>query len=180
MEQLTNRKKEVIVTYAIRSAQPEDGTKIIEFYNRVGGETDYLSFGHDEYSLSAESLTQVIVQMKKFKGTCMFLVIEGEEILGIGTIDSSSKPRYRHVGTLGIVISQSHTGNGLGRVLMNTLIDWAKTNGQTEKISLVTRADNERAIALYKKVGFEQEGTFYRDVYDGERYYDNLSMALYL
>ncbi|WP_243458016.1 GNAT family N-acetyltransferase [Sporosarcina sp. Te-1] len=50
----------------------------------------------------------------------------------------------------------------------------------TKKITLVTRAYNERAIALYEKLGFQQEGIFRQDSYDGERYYDSLSMALFL
>ncbi|QTD39449.1 GNAT family N-acetyltransferase [Sporosarcina sp. Te-1] len=63
---------------------------------------------------------------------------------------------------------------------MNALIDRSKGNGLTKKITLVTRAYNERAIALYEKLGFQQEGIFRQDSYDGERYYDSLSMALFL
>lgn len=169
-----------VVNSVIRNAQPEDAASIVSFYNIVGGETDYLSFGRDEYPQSADEVAQSIDHMKGCSGNCMLLMLEGEEIVGIGTIDSSTKHRFLHVGTLGIVISQSHAGKGLGRMLMNALIEWSKNNRQTEKITLVTRADNERAIALYEKLGFEREGLFCKDSYDGERYYDSLSMALFL
>lgn len=172
--------KNEIEKITIRDAKQEDTSLIVEFYNVVGGETDYLSFGQDEYPQTAEGLAQSIEDMKQSKGTCMLLMLDGEEIVGIGTIDSSSKRRFLHVGTLGIVIRQSHAGKGLGRLLMNALIDWAKENGQTEKITLITRADNERAVALYEKLGFKQEGVFHKDSFDGERYYDSLSMALFL
>lgn len=164
----------------ILSAQPLYASQIVKFYNKVGGETDYLSFGQDEYPQSAEEMADTIENMKDSHGTCMLLMMDGEEIVGIGTIDSSSKSRFRHVGTLGIVISQSHVGKGLGRVLMNALIDWSKDNGQTKKVTLVTHADNERAIALYVSLGFEREGLFRKDSYDGGSYYDSLSMALFL
>ncbi|WP_432353141.1 GNAT family N-acetyltransferase [Sporosarcina sp. A2] len=166
--------------FAIRNAHPEDAAHIVEFYNRVGGETDYLSFGCDEYPQSADEVAQSISGMEESVGNCMLLMMNNEEIVGIGTIDSSSKKRFHHVGTLGIVICQSHAGKGLGRVLMNALIDWSKENGRIEKITLVTRADNEWAIALYEKLGFEREGVFRKDSYDGERYFDSLSMALFL
>ncbi|MGG0642653.1 GNAT family protein [Sporosarcina gallistercoris] len=169
-----------IAEITIRDAKQEDAPRIVEFYNVVGGETDYLSFGQDEYPRTAEELAQSIEDMKQSKGTCMFLMLDGEEIVGIGTMDSSSKRRFLHVGTLGIVIRQSHAGNGLGRLLMTALIDWSKKNEQTEKITLITRSDNERAVALYEKLGFKQEGVFYKDSFDGERYYDSLSMALFL
>lgn len=168
------------VNSVIRNAQPGDAARIVGFYNIVGGETDYLSFGRGEYPQSVDEVAQSIEHMKGAVGNCMLLMLEGEEIVGIGTIDSSTKHRFLHVGTLGIVISQSHAGKGFGRVLMNALIEWSKNNGQTEKITLVTRADNERAIALYEKLGFEREGVFCKDSYDGERYYDSLSMALFL
>ncbi|WOV83876.1 GNAT family protein [Sporosarcina jeotgali] len=164
----------------ILSAQPLYASQIVKFYNKVGGETDYLSFGQDEYPLSAEEMADTIEGMKDSHGNCMLLMMDGEEIVGIGTIESSSKSRFRHVGTLGIVISQSHAGKGLGRMLMNALIDWSKDNGQTKKVSLVTRADNEHAIALYVSLGFEREGLFRKDFYDGGTYYDSLSMALFL
>ena len=63
---------------------------------------------------------------------------------------------------------------------MNELIDRSKANGQTKKISLITRADNTNAIILYESLGFKQEGLFQYDTYDGTQYYDSLSMALFL
>ncbi|REB05504.1 N-acetyltransferase [Sporosarcina sp. BI001-red] len=186
--QLDEGKKEVLMTditkpieeITIRNAQPEDAESIVKFYNVVGGETDYLSFGGDEYPQSADAVAASIKNMEEEKGNCMLLLMEGERIVGMGTIDSSTKRRFLHVGTLGIVIRQSHAGKGLGLLLMNALINWSKDNGQTEKIMLVTRADNEVAIGLYEKLGFKQEGVFHQDSFDGERYYDSLSMALFL
>lgn len=164
----------------IRHAKPEDGERIVTFYNKVGGETDYLSFGLNEYPQSVADLTKVIEQTSETGSNCIFIVFEKDEVIGVGTIDSSPKRRYRHVGTLGIVISQLHTGKGVGRALMTVLINWAKENKRIEKISLVTRADNKRAIVLYEDVGFIQEGLFRRDAFDGQRYYDSLSMALFV
>ncbi|ANU26390.1 hypothetical protein I858_005000 [Planococcus versutus] len=151
----------------IRHAKPEDGERIVTFYNKVGGETDYLSFGLNEYPQSAADLTKVIEQTSETSSNCIFIVLEKDKVIGVGTIDSSPKRRYRHVGTLGIVISQLHTGKGVGRVLMTMLINCAKENKRIEKISLVTRADNKRAIVLYENVGFIQEGLFGRDAFDG-------------
>ncbi|GKV56569.1 N-acetyltransferase [Sporosarcina sp. NCCP-2222] len=165
---------------AIRHARPEDGAAIVEFYNEVGGETDYLSFGQGEYPQTADEVVRSIEGTANSSGSCMLLMKEGERIIGIGTIHSSPKFRFKHVGVLGIVIRLSHCGNGLGRQLMNALIDWSKGNGLTKKITLVTRADNDRAIALYEKLGFQQEGIFRQESFDGERYYDSLSMALFL
>ncbi len=164
----------------IRKAQSEDAKRIIEFYNRVGGETDFLSFGRNEYTQTIKEVERTIESVTNSSGSCMLLLMKNNEIVGIGTIDSSLKPRLRHIGILGIVIRQSHIGKGLGRTLMNELIDRSKANGQTKKISLITRADNTNAIILYESLGFKQEGLFQYDTYDGTQYYDSLSMALFL
>lgn len=171
---------EPLSAIVLRNAQTEDAKAIIEFYNIVGGETDYLSFGEGEYSHTQADLAKSIDEMKGSEGNCMLLMMDGEKIVGIGTIDSSPKARFRHVGILGIVMLQSHAGIGIGHKLMQALIDWCKENDQTKKITLVTREDNERAITLYEKFGFHEEGRFHQDSYDGEKYYDSLSMALLL
>ena len=59
------------------------------------------------------------------------------------------------------------------------LIDFAKKNG-AEVLELQVRSDNESAIGLYKKFGFEKIGT-YKNFFkiDGE-YFDADFMNLYL
>lgn len=47
---------------------------------------------------------------------------------------------------------------GVGNVLLGSLIEWARSVPEIEKISLKVNADNHRAIALYQKHGFVQCG----------------------
>jgi len=62
---------------------------------------------------------------------------------------------YRQrVPLLGIGLLESYHGLGLGRQLMNILIEAAHANGN-EGIELTTFLDNHRAFALYEKVGFK-------------------------
>lgn len=142
----------------IREALPNDAQQIIDFYNLVGGETDFLSFGKDEFTTDVAAFQTTIQKTQQLQGSIMYLAIANDEIISIATIDSPLKKRVQHVGTLGIVIRETHTGLGLGKKMMNELIEWARTNGVTEKITLLTREDNETAIQLYKKLGFETEG----------------------
>lgn len=51
-------------------------------------------------------------------------------------------------------------GNHIGTRFMEKIIDFAENTAGTEIISLEVRSDNERAIALYKRFGFEKVGTF--------------------
>ena len=144
----------------IREACTEDAQTMIQFYNVVGGQTNYLSFGKDGFTMSLPEYENFL-EKSKAENNSIVLIAEIDKVLvSIATITSSQKQRSEHVGTLGIVIAEEHCGFGLGRILMDQLISWAALNGVTKKITLTTRDDNATAIELYKKVGFEIEGEF--------------------
>ena len=74
---------------------------------------------------------------------------------GLGNAPS----RYRHRASVGIALFQAYTGMGIGRKMLELLCEIAKEKG-IEQLELEVVADNDRAIALYKKIGFEKMGTF--------------------
>ncbi|MEH6890753.1 GNAT family N-acetyltransferase [Bacillus sp. JJ864] len=166
--------KEVI----IREATQDDAQAMIKFYNIVGGETDFLSFGKNEFSMSLPDYENFIKSTKAEHNSIILLATMDDEIISIASITSSQKARTKHVGTLGIVIAEKHCGFGLGKKLMEELIEWARGNGTTKKIHLVTRGDNDRAIELYKNVGFKEEGLLEQDTYINGVYYNTLIMGL--
>lgn len=166
--------KEVI----IREALQKDAQSMIDFYNVVGGETDFLSFGKNEFSMSLHDYENFIESASTDNTSIILLATMDDEIISIASITSSPKARTKHVGTLGIVIAEERCGFGLGRMLMDELIEWARLNGTTKKIHLVTREDNDKAIELYKKVGFKEEGLLQQDTYINGEYYNTLIMGL--
>lgn len=166
--------KEVI----IREAKKEDAQSMIDFYNLVGGETDFLSFGKNEFKRDLKEYESYLESTREEDNSIILLTIIDEQIAGIASINSNQKVRTKHVGTLGIVVAEQYCGLGLGGEMVDYLIEWAKLNGITKKISLLTREDNTRAIELYKKVGFETEGILKKDNYINGVYYNTLMMSL--
>jgi RimJ/RimL family protein N-acetyltransferase len=171
-------KNDIEVT--IRGATKEDAQNMIDFYNVVGGETDFLSFGANEFKRDLCEYEKYITATSKEQNSIMLLALIDSEIISIATINSSQKERTKHVGTLGIVISKKYTGLGLGKVLMNDLIEWGKQNGVTKKISLVTNETNTVAIELYKKLGFEVEGLLKKDNFINGNFNNTIIMGLLL
>ena len=66
--------------------------------------------------------------------------------------------RRRHVMTLGISVAPEAQGQGVGHALMAAMCDWADRWGQVLRLELTVFVDNPRAIALYQRHGFRQEG----------------------
>ncbi|MGE7770614.1 N-acetyltransferase family protein [Viridibacillus arvi] len=164
----------------VKEATKNDAQQMINFYNVVGGETDFLSFGKNEFNRDVEEYKKFIDSTSLEQNSIILIATLKDEIIGIASINSSQKERMKHVGTLGIVVSEQLVGQGLGRKLMEELINWATSNGVTKKISLVTREDNVFAIELYEKLGFEKEGLLKKDNFINDVYYNTLVMGLFI
>ena len=81
---------------------------------------------------------------------------------------------------LGMGVSATHRGAGLGRRLLEQGIDWARAAG-AHKVVLEAWPHNEAAVALYERFGFELEGRHRRHWRrsDGSLW-DSVSMGLVL
>ena len=66
--------------------------------------------------------------------------------------------RRRHVALLGISVAPEAQGQGVGTALMQAMCDYADRWMGVLRVELTVYTDNERAIALYRKFGFEIEG----------------------
>ena len=166
------------LSVVLRSPKKSDAKEIIEFYNIVGGETTYLSFGADEYNVSIEQQENTIKSVNASDNNTMILATIDDKIIAIGTISSNQKKKGKHVGVLGIVIKEEYCNLGLGKIMMDDLIDWCKSNGITSRISLTVRKDNPRAIELYKKCGFVVEGILKNETYIDGEFFDTMIMGL--
>ena len=141
-----------------RVAQVSDAGQMVAFYNRVAGETTYLSFGQDEYPLDEELQEKRLIEVSMQKNSTILLALAAETIAGIATITSSQKKRLRHEGEFGIVVEKAFWGQGIGSEMFSRLVRFSENNGITTRLSLVTRTDNEKAVEWYKRMGFEIEG----------------------
>lgn len=86
----------------------------------------------------------------------------------------------KHRCSFAIAIEQAYCGCGLGLLLSKKAIEWAGKMG-FEQVELGVYADNERAIALYKRMGFEECGRNPRAFRLKEgTYIDEINMVLFL
>ena len=166
------------ITY--REPEISDAKQIVDFYNYVGGETSFLSFEKDEYPMDVDGQVEDILATKAQPASIMILALDGDEIVGIGTIHSGNKIKARHQGELGIVVAQKYQKQGIGSEIIRQLIEFCKGNGTTTRIQLDTRADNEFAVQLYKRFGFEIEGCLKNTTLLNGVYYDLYVMGLML
>jgi L-phenylalanine/L-methionine N-acetyltransferase len=102
--------------------------------------------------------------------------VSGEVVGNLG-LTRLTRPRRAHVGEIGMGVRDDWQGRGVGTALMQAALDLADNWLGLRRLELTVHADNERAIALYRKFGFEIEGTHRAySIRDGV-YVDSHSMA---
>jgi putative acetyltransferase len=94
---------------------------------------------------------------------------------GISPIGPSQ--RQKHVGGLGISVAAAWQRRGIGTELMPRLLDWADNWAGYLRLELQVYTDNAAGIALYRKFGFEHEGTLRANALRKGVYVDSHLMA---
>jgi RimJ/RimL family protein N-acetyltransferase len=100
-----------------------------------------------------------------------------ERVIGWCDIVRDTREGFRHCGRLGMGMLPEARGKGLGTRLARAAIDRAWSDG-LERIELEVFASNERAIELYRRLGFVTEGVKRRARKLDGQYDDNVLMAL--
>lgn len=85
--------------------------------------------------------------------------------------------RFHHKAEFGICILQEYCGQGIGKVMLERVLEWADSVS-IQKISLSVVQTNVNAIQLYKKLGFVEEGILVKDrIHQDGNYYNTVLMG---
>jgi putative acetyltransferase len=82
-----------------------------------------------------------------------------KKVVGIIGLNINQNPRTRHSGSIGIMVHSDYQGKGIGKAMLSKIIDLADKWLMLVRLELGVFVDNERAIGLYRSMGFEIEGT---------------------
>lgn len=103
-------------------------------------------------------------------------IIEGR-IIGLAHVATFSRPRRRHAGEIGISVHEDWQGKGVGKELMRAIVDLSDNWLNLTRLELEVYADNEAAIRLYERFGFEVEGKLRRHAFRDGQFVDSIVMG---
>jgi RimJ/RimL family protein N-acetyltransferase len=89
-------------------------------------------------------------------GVSLVAEVDGA-VVGQLTCERGVRAVTRHSAEFGITITAPARGIGVGRAMLKTLESWAREFGVT-RIALGVFPHNERALTLYRSLGYEEEG----------------------
>ena len=145
-------------TCIMRNCTARDGEAVLEIFRLTHEQTDLMLTYPDEMTFTVEQEGKFLQDKTDSPDEIEILAeIDGKVIgtAGIGRVGSQEKLKHR--AEFGIGIDRAYWGLGIGHALTEACIECAEAAGYAQ-LELDVTAENERAIALYKKAGFVEFG----------------------
>lgn len=165
----------------IRVPEETDAQALIDYMKAVDCETHFLAREPDEFSFSLEQEATFIRNLAEDKHSQMFVgEVDGQIVANCSVGRVMNKRRYLHRAALGIAVRKAYWGMGIGRLMMLECINWCRNNN-IEQLELEVVTQNERALTMYKNLGFQIHGTKRHALkYSDGIYADEYFMILFL
>lgn len=160
----------------IREIKPDDAERLVNLIKKVESKSQYMLFESGERNISPEQQLKRIEAMKKEDNSTIFVAEENGVLIGYLIAMGGNVKRNRHSVYLVIGILSEFRGLGVGTKLFKHLEDWTKELSiHRLELSVVTR--NEAGLRLYKKMGFEIEGTKRHSLFIDGKFVDEYYMS---
>jgi L-amino acid N-acyltransferase YncA len=154
--------------YTIRSATLEDLPSVREIYNHYVLNS---TVTFDEKAMTLAELRRKFAISQKLG--MPYLVAENPRgsLLGVAWVFPwQGNTASRRTVELSIYLGPAATGKGLGKVLLEQLLDESKAAGIKEVIAVIADKGAEASIQMHKKFGFKETGRMGKVGYKFERW----------
>ena len=162
--------------YDIRPAVPDDAEALYRFGEVLLGETSHFLRGPGERARSIDEMRAVIERFEALPHYLLLNAWAGSEPVGEAVAMGGDFRRNRYTATVGVGILAAHSGQGLGRRMMEELDRFAQQHG-LRRLELTVMAHNAPARALYTKMGYVEEGTKRDSLHVDDAFVSEIMMA---
>lgn len=142
----------------LRNGTEHDGETLLRVFVMTHSETDLMLTYPDECTFTAEEESEYLRKKTESANEIEILAEVDGKVVGSAGIEAiGDKFKLRHRCDFGICVEKAYWGRGIGQALLNACIECAKKAGY-EQMELQVVADNDRALAMYRKAGFVEFG----------------------
>ncbi|SFA70909.1 MULTISPECIES: GNAT family N-acetyltransferase [unclassified Bacillus (in: firmicutes)] len=159
-----------------RHVRESDAEKMVELVLSIEAESNYMLFGPGERGLTTERQLAMIKALNEEQNSTIFVAEEDGRLLGYLLARGGSANKTRHSVYIAIGIRSDFCGKGIGTKLFGELENWARAVG-VHRLELTVIVENQVGVSLYKKCGFDIEGTKRHSVILNGQYVDEYYMA---
>lgn len=137
----------------IRPTKREDAEALAAIRRQDGVRENVLALSSERSNVTRDFIDSLA------GGGYGFTAEKDGKVAGIAVILLNKHPRRTHCATIAIMVDTFFQGRGVGTALLKKVTEVADRELGLHRLELSVLADNERAIKLYKKFGFEVEAT---------------------
>ncbi|MDK0709565.1 GNAT family N-acetyltransferase [Clostridium perfringens] len=154
----------------IRDIKIEDYKEISKIRKMPGVMENILSNKDEEEELIKEKI------INRGKNQYWYVAEENGKVIGLGILMNHGNLRKKHVGVITLMVNSDYQNKGVGSLLMDKLINLSESLNII-RLELCVFRDNYKAINLYKKFGFKEEGIKIKSALKNGEYVDEIIMA---
>ena len=161
----------------VRYPQLGDETEMCRYINELSQEKTYVRFQGEEISLENETnyLSEQLKRIEARTATTLF-VFKGDRLIAIADVNMLDKTE-KHLGVLAISVAKDYRGDGIGTLLMQSLLKEAlKALPELKIVTLDVYQANVVAQKLYKDAGFAEYGKLPNGVSRSNAFEDRILM----
>ena len=153
----------------IRDIKIEDYKEISKIRKMPGVMENILSNKDEEDELIKEKI------INRGNNQYWYVAEEDGKVLGLGILMNHGNLRKKHVGVITLMVNSDYQNKGIGSLLMDKLINLSESLNII-RLELCVFRDNYKAINLYKKFGFKEEGIKIKSALKNGEYADEIIM----
>jgi putative acetyltransferase len=164
--------QENVESFVIRRAEPEDFRGLQRIHEQPRAIWGTLQLPYP----SAQTWRQ---RLERQVGGHYALVACARDLIvgSLGLAVQERSPRRAHVGTIGMAVHDQWQSRGIGTALLKAALELADRWLNLRRLELTAFVDNEAALRLYKKFGFEVEGLLRRYAFRDGVFVDAYALA---
>lgn len=159
----------------IRERVADDVNEFYEFLKKLESETRFIFFECGERKVNKEVIAYNIEKII-LNGDICYVATENDKIIGYVIAIKGHSSSKNHIATIISGLLNEYSNQGIGYSLYRNIIKWAN-ECNIKKLELSVITDNKVALYLYRKFGFEIEGTRKMAALIDGKYYDEYYMA---
>jgi RimJ/RimL family protein N-acetyltransferase len=165
-------------SFCVRRARKEDAAALLRYAEVLFAEPGLsLLYAPGEFSKTLAD-EEAFIESYGGPNALILVATATDEVIGSLAFRAGTLARTRHAGTFGVAVARAWRGVGVGSVLIERLIVWAREHPEIERIGMGVFETNPDAVRLYRRFGFQEEGRRRAAVRLGDRRVDEIQMAL--
>ena len=142
----------------LRAPCAGDAAEMVAYLQKACGETDYLARYPEEMEYTVKGETPYLQNTLEDPNSLMIVCTVEGKIAGNCQIIFMNSMKTRHRAAVMIGLLKEYWGVGIGTALFAEMIETARQREGVCQLELEMIEGNERAFALYRKMGFEVMG----------------------